>query len=121
VGIYIDEVPLVALTGYEGQIEPRLVDIERVEVLRGPQGTLYGASSEGGTVRFVTPDADTHDFSGRYRQDVSYTEHGSLNYDTQGVVNLPVIDGVFALRISAEYGRDSGYINNYALDGSFGS
>ena len=118
VGIYIDEVPLVTLTGYEGQIEPRLVDIERVEVLRGPQGTLYGASSEGGTVRFVTPDADTHDFSGRYRQDVSYTKHGSVNYDTQGVVNLPVIDGVFALKVSAEYGRDSGYVNNYALDGS---
>jgi len=118
VGIYIDEVPLVALTGYEGQAEPRLVDIERVEVLRGPQGTLYGASSEGGTVRFVTPDPDTHDFSGRYKQDVSYTKHGSINYDTQGVLNLPVIDGVFALRISAEYGRDSGYIDNYALEGS---
>ena len=118
VGIYLDEVPFVALTGYEGQAEPRLVDVERVEVLRGPQGTLYGASSEGGTVRFVTPDANTHEFSGRYRQDVSYTEHGSVNYDTQGVVNLPLIDGIFALRISAEYGRDSGYINNYALEGS---
>ena len=118
VGIYIDEVPLVTLTGYEGQAEPRLVDIERVEVLRGPQGTLYGASSEGGTVRFVTPNADTHDFSGRYRQDVSYTEHGSINYDSQGVVNLPVIDGVFGLRVSAEYARDSGYIDNHALVGS---
>jgi iron complex outermembrane receptor protein len=116
--IYIDEVPLITLTGYEGQAEPKLVDIDRVEVLRGPQGTLYGASSEGGTVRFVTPDPDTHDFSGRYKQDVSYTKHGSVNYDTQGVVNLPVIDGVFALRVSAEYGQDSGYINNYALVGS---
>jgi iron complex outermembrane recepter protein len=118
VGIYVDEVPLVTLTGYEGNAEPRLVDIERVEVLRGPQGTLYGASSEGGTVRFVTPDPNTHEFSGRYKQDVSYTKHGSVNYGTQGVVNLPVIDGVFALRISAEYARDSGYINNYALVGS---
>ena len=118
VGIYVDEVPLVALTGYEGQAEPRLIDIERVEVLRGPQGTLYGASSEGGTVRFITPDPDTHDFSGHVKQDVSYTKHGSINYDTQGVVNLPVIDGVFGVRISAEYGRDSGYIDNYALDGS---
>lgn len=118
VGVYIDEVPLITLTGYEGQAEPRLIDIERVEVLRGPQGTLYGASSESGTVRFVTPDPDSHAFSGHYRQDVSYTEHGSVNYDTRGVVNLPVIDGVFALRVSAEYGRDSGYINNYALEGS---
>ncbi len=98
VGIYIDEVPLITLTGYEGDIEPRLIDIERVEVLRGPQGTLYGASSEGGTVRFITPDPDSHAFSGRVRQDMSYTEHGSFNYDTQGVVNIPVIDDVFALR-----------------------
>ena len=90
VGVYIDEVPLITLTGYEGQAEPRLIDIERVEVLRGPQGTLYGASSESGTVRFVTPDPDSHAFSGHYRQDVSYTEHGSVNYDTRGVVNLPV-------------------------------
>jgi len=118
VGVYVDEVPFVALTGYEGQAEPRLIDIERVEVLRGPQGTLYGASSEGGTVRFVTPDPDTHDFSARYKTDVSYTKHGSVNYDTQGVLNLPVIDGVFGLRISAEYGQDSGYIDNYALVGS---
>jgi iron complex outermembrane receptor protein len=118
VGIYLDEIPLIALTGYEGQIEPRPVDISRVEVLRGPQGTLYGASSEAGTVRFVTPDADTQSFSSRFREDVSYTKHGSINYDTQGVVNLPVIDGVFGLRVSAEYGSDSGYINNYALEGS---
>ena len=118
VGVYLDEVPLIALTGYEGQLEPRLVDIERVEVLRGPQGTLYGASSESGTVRFVTPDPDSHAFSSRFRQDVSYTEHGSLNYDTQGVVNIPLIEDVFALRISADYSRNSGYINNYALEGS---
>jgi iron complex outermembrane recepter protein len=118
VGVYVDEVPFVALTGYEGQAEPRLIDIERVEVLRGPQGTLYGASSEGGTVRFVTPDPDTHDFSARTKADVSYTKHGSVNYDTQGVLNIPVIDGVFGLRISAEYGQDSGYIDNYALLGS---
>jgi iron complex outermembrane recepter protein len=118
VGIYIDEVPIITITGYEGDAEPRLIDIERVEVLRGPQGTLYGASSEGGTVRFLTNQPDSHTFSGRVKQDVSYTKHGSLNFDDQAVVNIPVIDGVFGLRISAEYGQDSGYINNYALAGS---
>jgi len=118
VGIYVDEVPLITLTGYEGNAEPTLVDIERVEVLRGPQGTLYGASSEGGTVRFLTPDPDSHAFNSRFKQDASYTKHGSLNYDTQGVVNIPVIEDIFALRISAEYGRNSGYIDNYALEGS---
>ena len=55
VGIYIDEMPLITITGYEGDSEPRLIDIDRVEVLRGPQGTLYGACSEGGTVRYITP------------------------------------------------------------------
>ena len=118
VGIYLDEVPLITITGYQGDAEPRLIDIERVEVLRGPQGTLYGASSEGGTVRFITPQPNLHDFSGRFKQDVSYTKHGSINYDDQAVLNIPVIDGVFALRVSAEYGQNSGYINNYALTGS---
>ncbi|MEJ1965047.1 MAG: TonB-dependent receptor [Gammaproteobacteria bacterium] len=118
VGIYVDEVPLITLTGDEGNAEPRLVDIERVEVLRGPQGTLYGASSEGGTVRFVTPDPDLHELSGRFRQDVSGTKHGGVDYDTQGIANIPVVDGVFGLRVSAEYGQNSGYIDNYALTGS---
>jgi iron complex outermembrane receptor protein len=111
-------VPLVTITGYQGDAEPRLIDIERVEVLRGPQGTLYGASSEGGTVRFVTPDPNSHSFSSRFKQDMSYTKHGSFNFDTQGVINLPVIEDVFALRVSAEYGQTGGYINNYALQGS---
>ena len=118
VGIYIDEVPIITLTGYEGDAEPRLIDIERVEVLRGPQGTLYGASSEGGTVRFLTNKPDSHEFSGRIKQDVSYTTHGSWNYDTQGVINIPVIENVFALRVSAEIGENSGYVNRYALVGS---
>ena len=118
VGIYIDEVPIITLTGYEGDAEPRLIDIERVEVLRGPQGTLYGASSEGGTVRFLTNRPDSHEFSGRVKQDVSYTKHGSWNTDTQGVVNIPVVEDVFALRVSAEFGRNSGYVDRYALTGS---
>ncbi len=118
VGIYLDEVPFITITGYEGISEPKLVDISRIEVLRGPQGTLYGASNEGGTVRFLTNQPDLHDYSGRFKQDVSFTKHGSFNYDDQAVVNIPVIDGVFALRVSAEYGRDSGYIDRYALAGA---
>lgn len=118
VGIYIDEVPIITLTGYEGDAESRLIDIDRVEVLRGPQGTLYGASSEGGTVRFLTSKPDSHELSGRVRESLSYTKHGSWNYDVQGVANIPVIEDVFALRISAEAGEDSGYINRYALAGS---
>jgi iron complex outermembrane receptor protein len=118
VGIYIDEVPLITITGYEGDAEPRLVDIDRVEVLRGPQGTLYGASSEGGTVRYITPTPDSHEYSGWVRQELSDTKDGGFNYDTKGVLNVPVISDVFALRIAAEYGKDSGFIDRYALEGS---
>jgi outer membrane receptor protein involved in Fe transport len=118
VGIYIDEVPIITTTGYEGDAEPRLIDIDRVEVLRGPQGTLYGASSEGGTVRFLTNQPDSQNFSGSFRQELSETHSGGFNYDDRGVLNIPVVEGAFALRISAEYGEDSGYVNQYALTGS---
>jgi iron complex outermembrane receptor protein len=118
VGTYIDEVPILTITGFEGTASPRLLDIERIEVLRGPQGTLYGASSEGGTIRYITNQPDSHSFSGSFRQEVSYTEHGSVNFDDRGTLNIPVIEDVFALRVSAEFGQDSGYINHYALDGS---
>jgi iron complex outermembrane receptor protein len=118
VGTYIDEVPIITITGYEGDAEPRLIDIDRIEVLRGPQGTLYGASSEGGTIRYITNQPDSHAYSGYFRQEVSYTEHGSVNFDDRGVLNIPVVADVFALRVSAEYGRDSGYVDHYALAGS---
>jgi iron complex outermembrane receptor protein len=118
VGIYIDEVPLITITGYEGDAEPRLVDIDRVEVLRGPQGTLYGASNEGGTVRFITPEPNSHDYSAWVREELSDTKDGGFNYDTKGVLNIPVVSDVFALRVSAEYGKESGFIDRYALDGS---
>jgi iron complex outermembrane receptor protein len=118
VSTYIDEVPIITITGFEGTSSPRLLDIERIEVLRGPQGTLYGASSEGGTIRYITNQPDSHGFSGSFRQEVSYTEHGGVNFDDRGTVNIPVIADVFAVRVSAEFGQDSGYIDHYALDGS---
>ncbi|HTV76730.1 MAG TPA: TonB-dependent receptor [Steroidobacteraceae bacterium] len=118
VGTYIDEVPVITITGYEGSPEPMLVDIDRIEVLRGPQGTLYGASSEGGTVRFITGTPDSHTLSGMVQQQLGATDHGGFNSDTSGVINLPVVPDSFALRLSAKYGSDSGYINHYALEGS---
>lgn len=118
VGTYIDEVPVITITGYEGSPEPMLVDIQRIEVLRGPQGTLYGASSEGGTVRFITGTPDSHNFSGLVQQQLGGTVHGGFNSDTSGVINLPVVPDVFALRVSAKFSSESGYINHYALDGS---
>lgn len=118
VGIYIDEVPLITASGYEGAATPRLIDLDRVEVLRGPQGTLYGASSEGGTIRFLTKQPDAGHFAATLQADVSGTKDGAANYDVQSAINLPIVKDKVALRISGEVAHNSGYVDNYALDGT---
>ncbi len=112
VGIYIDEVPIITQNGYEGQAQPRFLDLARVEVLRGPQGTLYGASSEGGTIRFITNQPDLDTYSAAFSSDLSGTLHGGANADQQVIVNVPVIKDVFALRLAGELLDESGWINN---------
>ena len=94
-----------------------MFDTDRVEVLRGPQGTLYGASSMGGTIRFISKKPVLDEFSVDFDSDVSGTAHGGTNYDEQGVVNLPIVDGKAALRLGIDNGQDSGYINNYTTSG----
>src|SRR5205809_565928 len=71
----------------QGTAEPRFFDIDRVEVLRGPQGTLYGASSLGGTIKFISRQPDLRTFSGTAYSEVSSTSHGGTNYMLQGVLN----------------------------------
>ena len=114
VGIYIDEVSVtVSNSLYDGAVQPKLFDLERIEVLRGPQGTLYGASSMGGTIRFITKQPDLNSFSASVSTDLSGTHHGGFNNDEYGILNIPVIDGVFALRIGVDLANDSGYIDHY--------
>jgi outer membrane receptor protein involved in Fe transport len=114
VGIYIDEVSVtVSNSLYDGAVQPKLFDLERIEVLRGPQGTLYGASSMGGTIRFITKQPDLNSFSASVSTDLSETHHGGFNNDEYGILNIPVIEGVFALRIGVDLGNESGYIDHY--------
>ena len=114
VGIYIDEVSVtVSNSQYDGAVQPKLFDLDRVEVLRGPQGTLYGASSMGGTIRFITKQPDLNSFSASVSTDLSGTHHGGFNNDEYGILNIPVIDGVFALRIGVDLANESGYIDHY--------
>jgi outer membrane receptor protein involved in Fe transport len=115
VGLYLDDVPITVTNLFNGQVEPRLFDLDRVEVLRGPQGTLYGASSMGGAIRFISNQPDLTAFGGSVNSQVSGTRHGSVNYDEQGVVNLPLVEGRAAVRIGVDVGEDSGYIDNYNL------
>jgi len=99
--------------GFESDI--RLYDLNRVEVLRGPQGTLYGASSMSGTIRFVPNSPDLNNLGGYVTMEGSQTSHASGNYNINGEVNLPIIDGVLALRMVGWKLYDSGYINQYRV------
>src|ERR1700730_8062241 len=99
VSVYLDDVPMtVRNLDTEGQAEPGFFDVQRVEVLRGPQGTLYGASSEGGTIRYISNPVNLDAYSGSIYFDVARTKHGGTNYTGRGIVNIPLIEGELGLR-----------------------
>jgi iron complex outermembrane recepter protein len=112
VSIYLDDVSLTTRNLYsQGTAEPRFFDLDRVEVLRGPQGTLYGASSLGGTIKFISNQPDAKAFSSNVYTEASRTSHGGTNYLAQAVLNLPLVAGNTALRLGVQTGHDSGYID----------
>jgi len=118
-GIYLDDVPINIINIYTaGATEPKFFDIDRVEVLRGPQGTIYGSSSMGGTLHFVSNKPDLHAYSGTADAQVSATDGGGTNYAAMGVVNAPLSDGVAALRMGASFQHDSGWINRVDASGN---
>jgi outer membrane receptor protein involved in Fe transport len=118
-GVYLDDVSITMNNiFYEGQVLPKLYDLDRIEVLRGPQGTLWGDSSEGGTVRYLTQQPNLHDFSSQVSLDLSDTRHGGVNEIASGLINVPLQDGVFGLRGSVGYEHDSGYIDRYSQAGA---
>ncbi len=94
VSVYLDEQPMTAISQ---QVDVRLIDIERIEVLPGPQGTLFGSSSQAGTVHYVTNKPDISGFLGEVAAEVGTTKGGDESYDVSGWVNIPVTDN-FALR-----------------------
>ena len=118
VGFYLDETPLsspaAAQVGKE-EIDPTLYDLNRVEVLRGPQGTLYGASSMGGTVKLVPNAPQLGTFAASGENIVSDTSSGgSINHEINGMVNLPLGDSV-ALRMVGTSNSDSGWIQRRVI------
>ena len=121
VGYYLDDTPLqpssnAALLSQRGAIDPSLFDLQRVEVLRGPQGTLYGSSSMGGTVKYVSHQPDLEHFDYKVQADGSGTEGGGGNGLLNGTVNLPLIDDKLAARVTAYYRYGGGYIDRYPID-----
>jgi iron complex outermembrane recepter protein len=122
VGFYLDEVPLsasaVALNG-RTVIDPDLFDLNNVEVLRGPQGTLYGAGSMGGTIKLVTNKPILDRFEAATDVNSSYTDSGgSLNGGGSGMVNIPIGD-VVALRVVGTEKYISGWIDRYVYNNDF--
>jgi len=114
VGIMMDDVPFGGATSTAvPDIDPG--DLQRIEVLRGPQGTLYGSSSLGGLLKFVTVDPSTDLVSGRVEAGTSSVYNGySLGYTARGSINLPLGED-FAVRASAFTREDPGYIDNPVL------
>jgi iron complex outermembrane receptor protein len=119
VGIYVDEVPYGSSTPFAGAsqlaLDVGLYDVERVEILRGPQGTLYGASTMGGLLKYVTTPPDPSSFKGLARAGVSSTDDGGTSFDLASVVNMPVAGDKAALRLSGFYSEEGGYIDNVQL------
>lgn len=112
-GIYIDDTPiqLRALGFGSDNTLPAIFDLERVEVLRGPQGTLFGAGSEGGTVRYITPEPNLSEFSVYGKTEISTTEDGAPSYEGGVAVGGPIVEGELGFRISAWGRRDGGWID----------
>ncbi len=113
-GVYYGEAVISGSNANDGGgFEPdiRLFDLDHVEVLRGPQGTLYGASSMSGTIRFIPKSPDLNTIGGYLSGEGSYTQHGSSNSNVNGALNLPIIDGVLGLRMVGWHVDDSGYID----------
>jgi len=113
-GVYYDEAVISGANANDGggfESDIRSYDIDHIEVLRGPQGTLYGADSMSGTIRFITNKPNLNDFGGYLTAEASDTNHGGGNYDFNGEVNLPIIADKVALRVVGWTLNDSGYIN----------
>ncbi|MGE4063182.1 MAG: TonB-dependent receptor [Rhodospirillaceae bacterium] len=113
---YLDEVPIT--DNFDRQPDPRLADVERVEVLRGPQGTLFGARSMAGTVRTITRKPELGAFGGRAAMTVSHTRYGDLNTSAEASLNVPAGE-TLALRGVVYYTFSDGYVDNAFPGGRF--
>ena len=101
-GYYLNDTPIPM------SLDPRAVDIDRIEVLRGPQGTLFGGGSMGGTVRLVTREASVDQLSGKAEVEGSYVRRGGSGYSVDGNLNVPLIPGRVGLRVNAYSAFDPG-------------
>ena len=110
VGVYLDEQPVTTIGG---TLDVHVYDIARIESLAGPQGTLYGASSQAGTIRIITNKPSTAGFEGRVDGEINSVKSGGMGGRLEGMINAPIAD-MAALRMVGWYQRNAGYIDNVA-------
>ncbi|MFL6606486.1 MAG: TonB-dependent receptor [Steroidobacteraceae bacterium] len=111
-GLYIDDTPIQERNDSLGPpVAPQVFDLDRIEVLRGPQGTLFGAGSEGGTIRYITPGPNYTSPTLRSRAEMAYTDMGAPTYEAGLAGGVPLIQDQLAVRASAWYRTQGGYID----------
>jgi iron complex outermembrane receptor protein len=108
VGMYLDEQPVTTIGG---TLDVHIYDIARIESLAGPQGTLFGASSQAGTIRIITNKPELGVTTGRVDGEINAIQHGDMGGKLEGMINLPIADRI-AFRATAFYQRDGGFIDN---------
>jgi iron complex outermembrane recepter protein len=114
IGVYVDDTPIMVrlpANGGAGAAFPVVFDFDRVEVDRGPQGTLFGASSEGGAVRFISNQPSLTNFDGQAHAQLGWTQDGGLSYETAAAAGGPIIDDKLGFRVSVWESHDGGYID----------
>lgn len=114
-GVYLDDTPIQARflgsSAVAANVYPAIFDVERVEVLRGPQGTLFGAGSEGGTIRFLQPSPSLTSYSGYGRAELAFTEGGDPSHELGVAVGGPIMEGRVGFRLSAMHRWDGGWVD----------
>lgn len=112
-GVYLDETPLqTRTTRGASQPDPQLFDVARIEILRGPQGVLFGSSSMGGLIRIVTRQPDPSGVHAAMEGSVGSVTDGGVSWDAKGMVNLPLVSDRLALRVSGVIDREAGWIDD---------
>jgi iron complex outermembrane receptor protein len=113
--IYIDETPIAVRelsgAGPAGSFHPDIFDLDRIEVLRGPQGTLFGSSAMGGAIRFITPQPSLTDTSGYAKAELAYTDRGDPSYAAGIAYGAPISTGLAGFRVSGWFHSDGGFID----------
>jgi outer membrane receptor protein involved in Fe transport len=116
--VYLDDIPLLTIAENfdlgAASATPQLFDLDRVEVLRGPQGTLFGNSAEGGAVRFISPSPDLDSYEAYGRGEQALTTNGAPSHAFGAAIGGPVVPGTLGFRASVSAQTDGGYVNRVA-------